>query len=156
MDSIMMQKTDFMVEVVVGDDFSTDGTLDIIKSYNNTNNIHIKILERKVNDEYWEKRQKFNRLYNFINIIENCSGKYIALLEGDDYWTDPHKLQKQVNYLEANPHYAGCSHQVMVIYQNSLKKGHFFRENVKETFILDDLLDSRKFHTASLVFRKEI
>jgi glycosyltransferase involved in cell wall biosynthesis len=52
MDGIMMQKTDFNLEVVVGDDFSTDGTLDIIKTYSDTEKIHIKILERKKGDDY--------------------------------------------------------------------------------------------------------
>ena len=105
MDSIMMQKTDFKVEVVVGDDFSTDGTLDIIRKYEDTANIHINILERKKGGTYWQKRQQLGRLYNFTNILENCSGKYIALLDGDDYWTDPLKLQKQVDFLEENKDY---------------------------------------------------
>jgi len=99
MKGIMMQKTDFKVEVVVGDDFSTDKTLELIRKYENTENIHIKILDRKKGDAYWTKRQAKGRLYNFINIIENCSGKYIALLDGDDYWTDPAKLQKQFDLL---------------------------------------------------------
>jgi glycosyltransferase involved in cell wall biosynthesis len=108
MDGIMMQKTDFKIEVVVGDDFSTDRTLEIIKSYKNTESIDIKILKREKGDEYWQKRQKLGRLYNFTNILENCTGKYIALLDGDDYWTDPLKLQKQVDFLEENPEYIMC------------------------------------------------
>lgn len=102
MESILMQKTSFLVEVVVGDDFSTDGTLDIIKQYRDTENIHIKILERKIGDRYWKKRQEKGRFYNFYNILENCTGKYIALLDGDDCWTNPLKLQKQVDFLEKN------------------------------------------------------
>ena len=105
MDGIMMQKTNFDVEVVVGDDFSTDNTLNIIRSYKDSKNIKIRILERKKGDEYWHKRQEKGRLYNFINILENCKGKYIALLDGDDYWTDPLKLQRQVDYLELNRKY---------------------------------------------------
>jgi len=103
MDSIMMQQTNFPVQVVVGDDFSTDNTLQIIKSYKDSENIKIHILNRKYKDEYWQKRQKLGRLYNFLNIIENCTGEYIALLDGDDYWTDPLKLQKQADFLDENP-----------------------------------------------------
>lgn len=110
MEGILMQKTNFLVEVVVGDDFSTDNTLQKISLYKNTDNIHIKILERKIGDDYWRKRQEFGRLYNFINILDNCSGEFIALLDGDDYWTDPLKLQKQVDALDANSNIDICSH----------------------------------------------
>jgi glycosyltransferase involved in cell wall biosynthesis len=110
MESILMQQTDFHVQVVVGDDFSTDRTLEIIKSFSSTDKIHIHILKREVGDSYWKKRKQLGRLYNFINIIENCSGKYIALLDGDDYWTDPLKLQKQVDFLESNPDCVVCHH----------------------------------------------
>jgi glycosyltransferase involved in cell wall biosynthesis len=98
MNVIMMQKTDFKIEVVVGDDFSTDQTLEIIKSYKNTESIDVKILKREKGDEYWQKRQKLGRVYNFSNISENCIGKYIDLLDVDDYWKDPLKLQKQVDF----------------------------------------------------------
>jgi glycosyltransferase involved in cell wall biosynthesis len=105
-ESVLMQQTNFKVELVVGDDFSTDNTLDIIKSYRDTENISIKILDRPIGGQYWKDRKRLGRLHNFIDIIENCTGKYIALLDGDDYWTDPLKLQKQVDFLEANKNYA--------------------------------------------------
>ena len=118
MDGIMMQESNFKIEVVVGDDFSTDNTLKIIRQYKNTENITIKILEREKNDGYWNKRQKLGRLYNFTNILENCSGKYIALLDGDDYWTDPLKLQKQVDILEQSPDCIACHHWQKIAVQN--------------------------------------
>lgn len=110
MNGIMMQKTNFKVEIVIGNDFSTDNTLQIIKEYKSTENIHIKILERSINNMYWQKRQKLGRLYNFTNIIQNCTGKYIALLDGDDYWSDANKLQKQVDFLERNIDCIVCHH----------------------------------------------
>ena len=70
MDGIMMQKTNFKFEVVVGDDFSADRTLEIIKSFKNTESIDIKILKREKEEEYWQKRQKMGKLYNFTNILK--------------------------------------------------------------------------------------
>ena len=103
LDSILMQETDFPVEVVIGDDLSTDGTPEIIRSYASTEKIHLKVLDRHQGDAYWTERQKCGRLYNFEDIVRNCSGRYIALLDGDDYWLDPLKLQKQVDFLDAHP-----------------------------------------------------
>ena len=109
--SINIQKTNFEFEIVIGDDFSLDDTLEKIKNFKFTNpNIKVNILERVLGDEYSIQRQNRGRLYNFIDIIANCQGKYIALLDGDDYWTDPLKLQKQVDFLDANSDYVMCTH----------------------------------------------
>lgn len=126
MDGIMMQKTNFKVEVVIGDDFSSDNTLNIIKQYQNTDHIKINILNRTKGDEYWEMRQKHGRLYNYYNILHNCNGKYIAMLDGDDYWTDTRKLQKQVDFFEENPNCTINSHEVnttKINVENGLKSG---------------------------------
>jgi glycosyltransferase involved in cell wall biosynthesis len=112
LDSIFMQKTNFSFEIVVGDDFSTDKTLNLIHSYSSTNKIHLNVLKRSKGDEYWKKRQEIGRLYNFANVIDNCRGEYIALLDGDDYWSDPYKLQKQVDFLDSNPQYVLSGHYV--------------------------------------------
>ena len=121
MKGVLMQKTEFKVELVVGDDFSTDKTLEIIKSFDSTENIEINILNRAIGDEYWVTRQEFGRMHNFINILENCSGKYIALLDGDDYWTDPYKLQKQVNALVAYPGCDMCIHPARILVGKKMK-----------------------------------
>ncbi|WP_178984741.1 glycosyltransferase [Winogradskyella helgolandensis] len=128
-ESILMQQTNFKVEIVVGDDFSTDNTLDIIKSYRDTENIHINILDRPVGGDYWKARQKLGRLHNFKNIIDNCQGKYIALCDGDDYWTDPLKLQKQVDFLESN-------HDVNICFTRTqlLKNEVFSMHNIPKPF----------------------
>ncbi|WP_417214487.1 glycosyltransferase [Bizionia sp.] len=119
-ESILMQETNFKVEIVVGDDFSTDNTLEIIKSYADTPNIYFKILERPIGGAYWKDRQRLGRLHNFVNIMDNCQGKYIALLDGDDYWTDPLKLQKQVDFLELNQEYVISSHNAKIINEKGL------------------------------------
>ena len=152
MDGIMMQETDFKVEVVVGDDFSKDGTLDIIRTYSDTDNIHIKILKREKGDAYWQKRQELGRLHNFINILENCSGKYIALLDGDDYWMDPLKLQKQVDFLRSNAEYSIHSGQIKTYYQNSNK---FKTSKLINSYSVrvKDLLSKSHLKTCTLLYR---
>ena len=154
MDSIMMQKTNFKVEVVVGDDFSTDNTLDVVNQYKDTNNISIKILKRVKGDEYWLKRQKLGRLYNFVNILENCSGKYIALLDGDDYWTDPLKLQKQVDFLEENDEFILTAHNVMDFDEitQSMKPN---KRNVQKDTVVEseDLIKGQYLQILTLCFR---
>jgi len=154
MDGIMKQRTNFPVEVVVGDDFSTDDTLKIIHSYNDTDNIKIKILNRKIGDNYWQKRQKLGRLYNFTNILDNCKGKYIALLDGDDYWTDPNKLQKQVDFLEENHDYSLVFHNRFVLDLNgNLTKGPL---KIKAQSIPQNKMISTMAPTLTMVFRNDI
>jgi glycosyltransferase involved in cell wall biosynthesis len=154
MEGILKQQTDFKVEVVVGDDFSTDDTLVIIREYHDTENIHIRILERKIGDEYWQKRQVKGRLYNFTNIIENCKGKYIALLDGDDYWTDPLKLQKQIDFLERNPSFSVCFHRAIERHEILSKEKVIPEGPMNATLRLDDLLKGSNFiPTNSCVFR---
>jgi glycosyltransferase involved in cell wall biosynthesis len=155
MDGIMMQKTDFKIEVVVGDDFSTDGTLDIIRTYSDTENIQIKILERKKGGVYWQKRQELGRLYNFTNILENCTGKYIALLDGDDDWTDPLKLQKQVDFLEENEDFVGVFHNTACIDERQLNpKLEPWRTYDRDIFTARDTIRQLSlFHTSSYCFQ---
>lgn len=162
MEGILKQKTTFPIEVVVGDDFSTDNSLAIIKEYHSTEYIHFKILERKIGDNYWQNRQKLGRLHNFYNIIENCSGKYIALLDGDDFWTDPLKLQKQVDFLEENTDYVGCFHKIKALLGDSLveDKGieqRFEKVGDKNKITRLDLLKQGNFiHTCSFMCRNEL
>jgi glycosyltransferase involved in cell wall biosynthesis len=97
LDSILSQKTDFEYEIVVGDDASTDGTREIIQEYQRAWPKRIKPILREKN----VGMQK-----NGVDVIENCRGEYIAFLEGDDYWTDPNKIQLQIEYLDKH---SGCS-----------------------------------------------
>jgi glycosyltransferase involved in cell wall biosynthesis len=98
LDSILNQKTDFEVEIVIGDDASTDSTQSILQSYSKKHK-NIKLIARELNIGLHD---------NFLDIIENCTGKYVALLEGDDYWLDFNKLQKQYDVLEAHPEVSFC------------------------------------------------
>ena len=155
MDSIMMQKTNFKVEVVVGDDFSTDSTLEIIKEYTSTENIHINILQRTIGDSYWKKRQQLGRLYNFSNILENCNGKYVALLDGDDYWTDPLKIQKQIDFLEKNKDYVISFHDAKVVdADDKFLKPHKLKKSIRRDRNPEENVSGMEIPALSVVFRK--
>lgn len=103
LDGFVMQKTNFRFEAIVHDDASTDGTQDIIREYEERYPDIIKPIYQKEN-------QYSKGIPGYItNLVSSkCKGKYIAICEGDDYWTDPYKLQKQVDYLESHPKCGMC------------------------------------------------
>ncbi|WP_417860776.1 glycosyltransferase [Winogradskyella sediminis] len=96
LNGFLMQETDFNFEVLIHDDASTDGTEEIIRTYQKKFPSIIKPLYEETNQ--WVKGRKGSAVFNF----PRAKGKYIALCEGDDYWADPLKLQKQVDFLENN------------------------------------------------------
>jgi glycosyltransferase involved in cell wall biosynthesis len=145
MEGILAQVTDFKVEVVIGDDFSKDRTLELIQKYSSTARIHIRVLPRKEGDDYWKERQKRGRLYNFSNIMEHCNGEYIALLDGDDYWIDPFKLQKQVDFLEEHPNCSVCFTAAQYLFEEEPDRVEVYRPAQPE---------SEKVYTLSQAIRK--
>ena len=157
LNSINEQKTNFKFELVIGDDFSEDNSFEILKNFSFSNtNISVNLLERAKEDTYHIQRKKLGRLHNFIDILDNCKGKYIALLDGDDYWTDPLKLQKQVDFLESHSSYSGSFHDTLTINQSE-EKPIFkpWRVYDKNIFNLEDTISNvALFHTSSFVFRK--
>jgi len=111
LDGILMQKTNFDYEIVVGEDCSTDNTREILKEYAEKYPDKFVLLFREKN---------FGRpTMNVYDTGMHCQGEYIAFLEGDDYWTDENKLQKQVDFLDANKEYMGCTHTCLVVGKNS-------------------------------------
>ncbi|MFA6308365.1 MAG: glycosyltransferase [Clostridia bacterium] len=102
-ESFLMQKTNFTFEIIIHDDASTDKTRDIIREYSLKYPDVIKLIIQKEN-----QYSKGERILKFI--VPEIKGKYIAFCEGDDYWTDPSKLQLQTDYLESHPEYSMCVH----------------------------------------------
>lgn len=113
LDGFMMQKTRFPIEIIINDDASTDGTTEIIKEYEAQHPDIIKPIYQVENQYSKGVRGMYA---NFC--FPRAQGKYIALCEGDDYWTDPLKLQKQVDFLESHPDYVMCSHRYNLYIQN--------------------------------------
>lgn len=145
LNGIVMQKTAFQIEVIVQDDASTDKTLEIIEKYAKT---HLFINSVTHAENYFSKGRSINEY-----LFQNAKGKYIAICEGDDYWTDPLKLQKQVDFMEANPEFSCCFHDTY------LKRGEeitTWRIYDKEEFtILDTFSNIALFHTSSILFKRE-
>ena len=100
LDGFIMQKTNFSFEVLINDDCSTDGTIDILKEYSER---YPNIIKPIFHDENQYSKGIRRILATFV--YPKVKGKYVALCEGDDYWTDPLKLQKEVDFLESNPDY---------------------------------------------------
>lgn len=109
LDGFLMQKTDFPIEILIHDDCSTDGTTEIIREYEAKYPELIFPLYEEENQYQHGKAAEID-FYNY----RRARGKYIAYCEGDDYWTDPLKLQKQVDFMEANPEYSICFHDFQV------------------------------------------
>jgi len=136
-EGVLMQKTNFIFEFIIGDDCSTDGTTDIVNEYAKKYPHIIRLVSSKKNVGAHENDRRTYRA---------CNGKYVALCEGDDFWTDPFKLQKQVDFLETHPDY-GMVHSsysnkigsvlIRDVWKNKLiPQGDVFPELVLENFVV--------------------
>lgn len=113
LDSILMQKTNFPFEVLVGEDASTDGTKKILEEYEKAHPGFFTMIYRTVNT------YKSGGVRNSYDLCMRAKGKYIITLEGDDYWINPQKLQIQVDFLERHPEYIAVAHNTIVIDENN-------------------------------------
>lgn len=111
LDGIVMQKTNFKVQAIIGEDCSTDGTRAVIRAY-------AEKYPELLHPIYMDKNVGASR-NNFDVVYPHLTGKYIAICDGDDYWTDPYKLQKQVDFLDQNPDCVLCFHQVDTVDSNN-------------------------------------
>jgi len=110
MDGILMQKVDFEYEIIIGEDCSTDNTRGILLEYKEKYPDKIKLILHE---------QNIGMHNNINSVIRECffGGKYIAVCEGDDYWVDPYKLKKQVDFLQKNNEYIGTAHKIKIVDQ---------------------------------------
>jgi glycosyltransferase involved in cell wall biosynthesis len=154
LDGALMQKTYFDYEIIIGDDASTDDNAIIIKEYADRFPDKIRAFLHTQNLGP-ETPQELGGKNNVAFLFAQCKGEYIALCEGDDFWTDDLKLQKQITFLDNNPTFALCHHQLEVIYQDNSPSHEFNPENQRDTSTIEDLLRDESWFlgTASTVFR---
>ena len=144
LEGILMQKTTFPFQVVVSDDCSTDGTTDILRKFAEKYPNIIKPIFHKHN---------LGAMNNFIETLNGIHTKYVAFCDGDDFWTDPNKLQKQVDFLDNNADYSICFHQVSVFYEDESKEKQVYPVNIIKTTEFDDLVKECYIPANSVVYR---
>lgn len=151
LDSVLMQERDFPIEINVIDDASTDGTQVIAKEYSERFPGIVNCYFNPVNAGHIATQ------LNTIRGFRTLRGRYFALLEGDDYWTDPHKLEKQVAFLEAHADFVACAHQTLKVFDDgSRPPEHFlpFKAFRRSTAELYDLVSmAGVFHLSSVLYR---
>lgn len=158
-DGILMQRTNFQFEILLGEDESSDGTRDICIEYETRHPEKIRLFLNSRKEVLYINGEATGRM-NLINLLNNANGKYIALCEGDDYWIDPDKLQKQVDFLEANSDYGLVHTDCDFLFENSgitiknynasTNRYEFGKENTYDTLIKNNIVK-----TVTVCFKKE-
>lgn len=148
--SILNQETSFEYEIIVGNDRSTDKTDDVIQNI-------LKNHPKAYRVRYYNNNPNLGVTPNSKKALDMVEGKYMALCEGDDFWIDEQKLQKQVDFLELNEDFAICFHNTRVDFFDQKAPSYYVNENIeKDVFTLDDMIGEDEIWftaTASLMIR---
>lgn len=145
-EGVLMQETNFEFQLILCDDCSPDATPQIVQEIIDKHPKGYRI-------KYFRHEKNIGMQPNGIFALQHCVGKYIALCEGDDYWTDPFKLQKQVDFLDANPEYGICFHKVEEINLFEKSKNRIFPNiNNNRVYTIEDYILNNLTATCSIVF----
>ncbi|MDH3381032.1 MAG: glycosyltransferase family 2 protein [Gammaproteobacteria bacterium] len=139
LDSVLMQQTDFKFEIIIAEDFSTDDTREVIRQYQNDNPGRFRVLFREKNVGVKENVTEAEAL---------ASGKYLAILNCDDFWRDPNKLNQQVNFLENNPEFSLVYHDSNVVDESgNIVRNHQF--DIRRSWTREELISGIGFATTN-------
>ena len=143
-EGVLMQKTTFPIEFIIGEDCSTDETREIVFGYAKRYPDIIRVITADYN---------VGSKANGRRCIRACRGKYMAICEGDDYWTDPYKLQKQVDFLEGHPEYVFCCHRFRMLNEDTKEwlpeyADSFYKKD--ENLVIDERLMLKTWVTQPL------
>lgn len=153
LDGFLAQKTNFPFVAIVHDDASTDGTAAIVRDYAKRAPHIIKPIYETEN-QYSKRDGSLGRIMS--DALEKTGAKYVALCEGDDYWTDPLKLQKQVDFLESHPDYSMCFHNAIVHYETGDISNHIFAELETREYDVLECVENWIVPTASILCRNTV
>ncbi|HTH30415.1 MAG TPA: glycosyltransferase, partial [Lacibacter sp.] len=145
-EGVLKQRVNFSIELLIADDFSTDGTRDILKEYQQRYPEFVKLILQEKN---------VGPAQNWTDLITAPTSKYIAYFEGDDYWIDEHKLQKQVDFMEANADHSFCFHQALRV-NESTSQYDVYPQTALRSFNTQEFLQLITIPMASLVYRREV
>jgi len=146
-ESVMMQKTDFDFELVIGEDCSTDATRIIVSEIHQEFPKRIRLLLPE---------QNVGMMQNARSSYASCIGHYVAFLEGDDYWTDSNKLQRQVNWMDAHPDCPLCFHPASYVDEIGRPIRKQYPEEPKRFYTLDDMMVQNWAQIGSVMLRREL
>jgi glycosyltransferase involved in cell wall biosynthesis len=155
LDSILAQKTVYPFEICLGEDESSDGTREICQIYAARYSNIIRLF-------LWDRQDPRRQgcagtwQFNFIETFKKCRGRYIAMCDGDDFWSDHNKLQKQIDFLEQHPDCSGCFHKIGLVDENNqiIRHDMGYPPRKLEYYDLDFLLRYSNFSPMfSVVFR---
>ncbi len=151
--SILVQETNFPVEILIGEDESTDGTRGICEQLAAEHPDQIRLFLRSRRDVIYIFGKPTGRA-NFIGLLREAKGQFIAICEGDDFWTDPHKLQKQVDLLRSDPDCMGSYHQTKVVYFDKVIEEKLMRDRLPDRMTAEQTIAPLSpFHLSSFIFR---
>ncbi|WP_128548584.1 glycosyltransferase family 2 protein [Larkinella soli] len=151
-ESVVSQKTNFPFEILIGDDFSKDGTRELITDYANRYPDLIRPVLHPHN-------MGQNGLFNTLATYRLAKGEFIAAMDGDDYWTDPLKLQKQVDFLQAHPDFSTCFHNALITWEDGSPSQELNPPDQKAVCTIEDLIGEDEIWfmaTSSVMFRNVI
>jgi len=147
---VLMQECDFEIELILANDCSPDKTEKIIRDIITSHPKGSLI-------KYFRHKENIGMQPNVYFAVEQCKGKYIAMCEGDDYWTDPLKLQKQIDFLELNSSFVACFHKVSILEENGSIVEDYITNVPSNYQTIEDIASKGNYiHTPSVVFRNII